>query len=80
MVHVPRRAATTLVPAAIFFAASTATTIAAQNCVPYNSSFTAGTPEEFSLADPTYFRCPDDGFLLTVDASYISPIKSLSWT
>ena len=79
MVHVPRRAATTLVPAAIFFAASTFTTIAAQNCVPYNSSFTAGTPE-VSLGDPTYFRCPDDGFLLTVDASYISSIKSLSWT
>ena len=72
-----------LLSAVILVAASTVTTTSAQNqndCVSYNSSSTAGNLWDASIADPSYFGCADEGFLVAVEASYFSSINSLSWT
>ena len=66
-------------------AASTAPAATAQSslsgCVPYNSSSTAGNPGDVSIAEPTYFSCADDGFLVGVHSnSSNNPLDALSWT
>ena len=69
---------TALFAAVVLFAAS-----ARSQCVPYNSSNTAGYPEQMTFASPVYFACPDDLFLVTIEASYESTtpaIQVLTWT
>ncbi|CAM9257462.1 unnamed protein product [Laminaria digitata] len=86
----PWRAATSssaLLTTVALFAASmnTVTTTTAQsgqsnnNCVPYNSSSTAGNLESNLIAVPTYFGCDNGGFLVAVEPSYIGAVKSLLW-
>lgn len=80
-----RRAATSsaLFVVLVLIAASsvTPTTGQSQNdCMSYNSSSTAGNLWDASIADPSYFGCADNGFLVAVEASYITSINSLSWT
>ena len=77
MLRSPRRVAGALYTAVVLFAASTQS----QNCVHYTSSGTAGTPEDVSVAVPTYFSCPDDGFLTKMEAHFLGQeVESIRWT
>lgn len=81
-------AASGLLAAVALFAAPSLTTITTttaqsqqdSNCASFNSSSTAGILEGNLIAEPTYFGCGDDGFLVAVEASYFSSLGTLSWT
>ena len=77
----PRTPVSALFTVVVLFYTSTFSTTAAENCVSYTTSTTAGYPEEVSsIAVPTYFGCADGSFLTAVDATYYTYINSLSWT
>lgn len=77
MLRSPRRAAGAFSTAVILFAASTQS----QNCVHYNTSGTAGTPEDVSIAVPVYSSCPDDVFLIKIEAQYLGQeVEGIRWT
>lgn len=78
MLRSSRTTATALFTAVVLFAAS-----ARSQCVPYNSSSTAGYPEQMTLASPVYYACSDGLFLVKIEASYESTtpaIQVLTWT
>lgn len=77
-----RRRAAAPSPSALWAAVAlfSTTTAQSQTCESYNSSSTAGSVGETFNAVPSYFSCPDDGFLVAVAASYVSSLEKLSWT
>lgn len=73
MLPASRRATDVLFTLVSLFHASTVTTTAAQsqdNCVPYNTSSTAGHPEDVPIDEAHYFACSDGSLLTAVDATY----------
>lgn len=74
MQRLPQRAAAALFTAVVLFAASTRS-----QCVLYNSSYTAGYPENVSIAFPVYGGCPDGQFLVTIEASHDFLSQAITW-